>query len=380
MGSDVCNDQGFLDMLANRRYAFIYNVPPPRIDSLSQTPYQKINTSTGVPVTQFDLNMRRKAEILKYSSNVQSTQTNNFTKNQRWSQIARGKYQKYSPTLYTQKTSPITGATTFTLNCNTPGGIIKTPSYACDVPGPLTYIYEDPNVNLYMYQTNVNAYAQIANSIPPQFTIQNLGLVFAIPSSITNYTVPIKFSKVIVNSSVLNTQTVFTVSVPVAIRFMGPANSVSSMSNMVNYNFQYPALNVYYADTNQDNPQIPYDANTDPNSSYSLNGVYITGGSSGTIAFTVLDPTKAFDFDVYIGTVQFSSLMSLQTVPQFVYSFALSYVNITDSVVLNNSPIATNNYQVIVNAPTTAMYRNNVSVVSGPTPVPVYAPMSIQYA
>lgn len=379
---DICNTQEFLDMMANRRYAFVYNAPPPRIDSLSKTPYNQINPSTGVPVTQFDLNMRRKAEILKYSSNMQSTQTNNFTKKEQWAQIAKGKYQKYSPTLYTQTDNPVTGTTSYTLTCNTPGGIIRTPSYASDVPGPLTYLYEDPNVNLYMYQTNVDAYALIPNRTPLPFIIRNLGVVSASPSSITNYTLPVKFAKVIVTTGILNSTTVFTVSVPVAIRIMGAANSVSVASNRVVFNFQYPTLNAYYADTNQDNPQIPYDANTDPNSSYSLNGVYVSGGASGVVNFTVPDPTRAFGFDVYIGTVQFSSLKPLDTFPQVVYTFGLSYVNMTNSVVLNGAATNTNNYQVVVNAPDpglTAYYRNNVSAVSGPTPTPLYTPMSILY-
>ena len=180
----------------------------------------------------------------------------------------------------------------------------------------------------------------------------------------------------------MNSTTVFTVSVPVAIRIMGAANSVPTTSNKVVFNFKYPTLNAYYADTNQDNPQIPYDANTDPNSSYSLNGVYVSGSASGVVNFTVPDPTRAFGFDVYIGTVQFSSLKPLDTFPQVVYTFGLSYVNMTNSVVFNSAATSSNNYQVLVNAPdpgSTTYYRNNVSDVSGPTPTPLYKPMSILY-
>jgi hypothetical protein len=233
-----------------------------------------------------------------------------------------------------------------------------------------------------MYQTNVDAYALIPNRTPLPFIIQNLGVVYATPSSTINYTLPVKFAKAIVTSGILNSTTVFTVSVPVAIRIMGPANSVST-TNSVIFNFKYPTLNVYYADTNQDNPQIPYDANTDPNSSYSLNGAYVSGGASGTVNFTVPDPTRAFGFDVYIGTVQFSSLKPLDTFPQVVYTFGLSYVNMTNSVVFNGASTSSNNYQVVVNAPdpgSTTYYRNNVSAVSGPIPTPFYTPMSILYA
>jgi len=385
--TNICDNQGFLDMMANRRYAFNYNVPPPRINSLDQTPYNKINTSTGKLVTQYDLSMRRKAEILKYSSNLQSTQTNNFTKNQRWAQISKGNYQRFSPTLYTQTTNPVTGTNSYTLNCNT-NGIVKTPSYACDVPGPLTYLYEDPNVDLYMLQNNVDAYALIPTRPLLPFTIQNLGVGFAAPNN-TNYTLPVKFSTIITTNNVLTNFTVFTVSVPVAIRFMG---TVSSSSNSVNYAFRTPnggllyggtpALNVYYANTNQDNPQIPYDANSDPNNSYSISGSYTSGTGVGTISFNVTNTGQPFGFDAYIGTIQFSSLLPLQTYPQFVYSFALSFIKLSNSVTLNG--VATNNYKIVINPPdpgSTTYYTNNVTAISytNPSQRPNYLPMSILY-
>ena len=375
--NDVCKNQGFLDMLSNRRYAFTYNVPPPRIDSLANSPYQQTNTSTGTLYTQFDLNMRRKSEILKYSSNLQSTQTNNFTKSQKWAQIVNGNYQKYSPTLYSQGTNPTTGAQISILTCNEPGGIIKTPSYACDVPGPLTYIYEDQNVNLYMYRKNVDAYALIPNPNLSQFLIQNLYVSFVIPNSLINYTPPAKFSKVIVMNGVLNSLTIFTVSVPVAIRIQGRVTSSDSYT--ATYSFQTPALNVYYSDTNQPNTSMPYNANSNPNSSYSVSGNYITGGPSNTITFTVPDPTQPYIFDMYIGTVQFSSLLPLQTQPQFVYTFAMSYIKILKGVVWSDSQTNTS-YQVIVNPPypsSSTYYKNNVSFVTIPTVT--YAPMSILY-
>jgi len=143
-----------------------------------------------------------------------------------------------------------------------------------------------------------------------------------------------------------------------------------------------PALNVYYANTNQDNPQIPYDANSDPNNSYSVNGSYSSGISAGTISFNVTNTGQPFGFDAYIGTVQFSSLKPLQTYPQFVYSFALSFIRLSNSVTLNG--VATNNYKIVINPPdpgSTTYYSNNVSAISytNPSQRPNYLPMSILY-
>jgi hypothetical protein len=43
-----------------------------------------------LPIMAFQLNMRRKAEILKYDGNRQASKTNNFTRKENWSKIVRG--------------------------------------------------------------------------------------------------------------------------------------------------------------------------------------------------------------------------------------------------------------------------------------------------
>ena len=58
-----------------------FNVPPPRYNIVS--PYNG-------KYTQFQLDMRRKAEVLQYKNNASSTKTNNLTRSQIWTQMARG--------------------------------------------------------------------------------------------------------------------------------------------------------------------------------------------------------------------------------------------------------------------------------------------------
>jgi hypothetical protein len=60
--------------------AALNNIPPIRMNLLS--PYPKYE--------RFDLDMRRKVEILKYDNNNSNTKTNNFTKNQKWSMLING--------------------------------------------------------------------------------------------------------------------------------------------------------------------------------------------------------------------------------------------------------------------------------------------------
>jgi len=58
-----------------------FNKPLPR--------YEVVSPYNGT-YNQQQLDMRRKAEILKYSNNASSTKTNNLTKSQRWAQTVKG--------------------------------------------------------------------------------------------------------------------------------------------------------------------------------------------------------------------------------------------------------------------------------------------------
>ena len=67
-----------------RRKMQLLNIPPTRYTPISPYPIY----------TQFQLNMRRKVEILKYSANNSNSKTNNFTKSEKWKQVITGNYQR----------------------------------------------------------------------------------------------------------------------------------------------------------------------------------------------------------------------------------------------------------------------------------------------
>jgi hypothetical protein len=92
---------------------------------LQESPYQN-------GVTQQQLNMRRKAEILKYNSTKSSTQTNGITKNQLFSKIVS---TNYTPCSVDANNKPVSTSSS-------------------GIPGPPMYLFEDPNVTLYNY-TNI---------------------------------------------------------------------------------------------------------------------------------------------------------------------------------------------------------------------------------
>lgn len=120
-----------------RRKMQLLNMPPTRYTPVSPYP----------TFTQFQLNMRRKVEILKYSASNTNSKTNNFTKSERWKQLVSGNYQR--------RTIPQYDITKSTNNNNvidcSGNDSIPMPTSASGVPGPTIYLYEDPTVPLYNY-------------------------------------------------------------------------------------------------------------------------------------------------------------------------------------------------------------------------------------
>jgi hypothetical protein len=143
--NDICNTPTYLNAIEQRKQLQLLNVPPPRYDNLAKNPYQKLNPATGLFFTQYEISMRRKAEILTYNSLLSSTQTNNLTRSQKWSKLVQNRQISQS---YLQKYQQSNGQIQLP-TCP------PTPSTSCGVPGPLVYISKDPNVPLYNYLNDV---------------------------------------------------------------------------------------------------------------------------------------------------------------------------------------------------------------------------------
>ena len=136
MANNLANTLNLTNICAQRRQQMLFNIPPSR-NELQQSPY--IATSTQRAYTQQELNMRRKTEILKYSSNVVSTQTNLLTRKEKWAKISNARYN---------------GSILF---CPLDDRI-PTLTSGCDVPGPITILVNDPTVPLYNFASKTNSY------------------------------------------------------------------------------------------------------------------------------------------------------------------------------------------------------------------------------
>ena len=120
----------FCTIDANRKKGLLFNVPPVRYTPIS--PYE-LNPS----LTQYQLDMRRKVEILKYKKNT----VGSMTKKQVFAQAIKGATQRrnFSQTQISGQGSPVVCPPTI--------------STAAGVPGPAFYLSLDPNVLLYNYKT-----------------------------------------------------------------------------------------------------------------------------------------------------------------------------------------------------------------------------------
>jgi hypothetical protein len=148
---NVCSDDGYVSLVNMRNRFKLFNVPPERYDNLQNSPY---NNSA---ITQQQLNMRRKVEILKYSANQSNTKTNNLTKKEKWALLVNGASQRRNLSYSYIGENLIPGTTNYVQTCPS-GTTIYTPTYASGIPGPVMYLYEDPNVPLYMYSKKVDTY------------------------------------------------------------------------------------------------------------------------------------------------------------------------------------------------------------------------------
>jgi hypothetical protein len=132
------------DICQERLQAQLTNKPPPR-NELQPSPYE-------LGFTKFQLDMRRKAEILEYSAVKQNTKTNNPTRSQKWSNFVNNR-SRVSQSLINDianNTQPVQQA------CPD-DRLIPKPTYASNVPGPIIDLVYDPNVPLYNYQNNTQA-------------------------------------------------------------------------------------------------------------------------------------------------------------------------------------------------------------------------------
>jgi len=223
MGDEtVCNDPAYQNMILQKQRFQLMNVPPIRYDNLANNPYVLTYPGTQTNFTKSQLDMRRKVEVLKYSANNSSTQTNRFTRAEIYAQAISGKYQQrtYSNSFITDNTKNNQLNT-----CPT----VKTLTSACGVPGPVIYLYEDDNVPLYQYTTNIDAnYGILSQGDNPYGKTWD----YTKDTNKTGTTTATTFTSMITSLFIYYKDVpfkTFTITTPIALTFQGTKSSTSSM-------------------------------------------------------------------------------------------------------------------------------------------------------
>jgi hypothetical protein len=163
---NVCTNIAYLNSIDQKRRFQLFNIPPIRYNNLAKETnvYLQTNPKTGDYYKKYDLDMRRKAEVLKYSSNRMSTQTNNLTKAQKYAKVVKGSYQQRTYSREFIENNTVNGV----LNICPPGFIIKTSTTASDVPGTPILLYDDESIPLYNFINDTNTpYAIINQELNP---------------------------------------------------------------------------------------------------------------------------------------------------------------------------------------------------------------------
>lgn len=168
------------------------------------TRYTPISPYTNTNLTPYDLDMRRKAEILKHTGPQKSTQASKLTKAQLFAQVVRG----FSPTQkLLNKRTGIYNPTSSEF-CDSSLNRVLTSS--SDVPGPIVALYLDNAVPLYQYAQPNETYSENLKDVVFGFrfypnpklyafsllqqSIGALEIFNGIPNSVTNFTLTIPYT------------------------------------------------------------------------------------------------------------------------------------------------------------------------------------------
>lgn len=288
-----------ITLCAQRKQQQLLNVPPSRIEMLN--PYENSN------VTKSQLDMRRKAEVLKYEQG--NTKTNTLTKKQSYTQVMNGSSRPISNDYINKNINPVTASlASAVLACNTEN--IPTSSSASGVPNDylnhVNTLYYDSNVPLYNYINPVLTRSYGIINPPLSTTVINYSVF---PNATNDNQVSIvEFTDATTDS----TYTLSLLNIPIALQIFGEISG-----NNVNISFDSIVINDISL-------QILYNREiVTPNGAISHTFTPTNNYTAKVTNNENLNNTT-FSGTVYIGNLSFYNIV-LYASPGFIYSFVISY-------------------------------------------------------
>lgn len=319
------NLSSIISLCAQRKKQQLFNIPPSRIEIVS--PYENTN------ITKFQLDMRRKAEVLKHDKS--NTKHNNLTKKQKFAQVIIGSAPPI-PNKYIRNITEPNLLPTPVL-CNNTDLPITTTSSASGVPNDyisgVNILYSDPTIPLYNFINPVSTRSYGFLNNPLDSTVIRY----------SNYTNTDSSNSLIstVEFTDLTTNPYYTlnfIKIPLAFQIYGDiSNNVTILSDSIQIVIPGFLLNVYY------NDQYVI-----PNSNYIYS---FTPVNNYTVDVSINSYVSNFSGTFFIGYLNISNI-SLIATPGYMYDFKIiptinynnnppnAVNNITNSIILN----VTNDY------------------------------------
>jgi len=214
------------DFCQQRSKLQLFNQPIIRLE-LQKNPYEKY--------TKMQLDMRRKAEILKYAPIQQTNQTNNVTKKQKWAQLVNGSIQQ--PTQ--QSLHDISNG-----HICPNDRLIPTPTSSCDIPGPVMYLIDDETIPLYNYAINTDAYAVDNTTTFTPYAVNYNSNIICSPD------VDTQLASILINAGNNSQNITFSFTIPLAIYISGIFDASSVINtNPIIVSISSIIANVYFNNT-----------------------------------------------------------------------------------------------------------------------------------
>ena len=308
------------DILDQRNQHAQYNIPPIRLKMVS--PY-------GGQYNQFQLNMRRKVEILKYSGVNQNTKTNSQTKTAKWANIVSGQTSRRNVSQINIVQNTINESSACLAD-----ELIPTLTSGADVPGPVMTLFYDPKVPLYNYagEANKRTYAIINKpdtSLWEIYTKNELNYLQSFAVSFTNdyaKNIETKLGVLIITDRIDVPAYTYSITTPIAIwcRGIHMGQNYNPVTKRTDPRTSHPnitleikdiSLNVYY-----NGALVPFEKN----------GVVSEPVITLASEFTkmVINPNltteQVFYAIQYVGMVSISNI-NLTTQPGYIYDFKLQF-------------------------------------------------------
>jgi len=310
-----------------RRKQQLYPVVPSRIDVVS--PY------TDTTNTKFDLDMRRKAEILKYDQG--NTKTNKLTKKQLWAQLVNN--PNTITKSYITKNTILDTPATKVITCD--NNMIQTPSSASNVPNDyingVNTLYNDENIPLYNYINPIQtrSYGIINNAT-------DNAAVILYPQTNVIYSskkiAAIEFTEAATN----NYYNVNLLNIPLALQIYGDLSGSNVYITGIPITIAYVGIKILY-NSSTVNPTNYYTALLDSTSTFTVDissaetSFFSTTQFIGSINIPniVLDASPGFIYDIYLDM----KIINPSTNYPKILTFNSNLIqNVTTQYLLSNTP------------------------------------------